>query len=142
MIRYVSGVLAATLAGCSAQPAPLLTIPEGHPGSAASAEATYVSPANPFKQDVPDGAAPAQKNPKHEHGKVEAPQDGYPLDVCVVSGEKLGSMGKPVVLQHEGREVRLCCPGCIDKFKKEPAKYLKKLDDAEKAKKHDHGDHK
>ena len=42
-------------------------------------------------------------------------------------------MGKPFVYQHEGREVRFCCKGCLKDFKKDPAQYLKKLDDAEKA---------
>jgi YHS domain-containing protein len=56
----------------------------------------------------------------------------YPLDTCVVSGEKLDSMGKPYVLKYKGREVQLCCDGCEKDFKKDPAKYLKKLDDAEK----------
>lgn len=54
----------------------------------------------------------------------------YPLAVCVVSGEKLGAMGEPAIIQHEGREVRLCCGGCEKDFRKEPAKYLKKIDDA------------
>lgn len=60
-------------------------------------------------------------------------KDAYPLQTCVVSGEKLGDMGKPYVYTHEGREVRLCCKGCLKDFQKDPAKYLKKLDDAEKA---------
>jgi YHS domain-containing protein len=51
----------------------------------------------------------------------------YPLDVCVVSGEKLGSMGEPFVITHEGTEVRFCCDGCVPKFEKDPAKYLAKL---------------
>ena len=51
----------------------------------------------------------------------------YPLDTCVVSGEKLGSMGDPIVIKHEGTEVRFCCKSCIKKFKKDPAKYLSKL---------------
>ena len=55
-------------------------------------------------------------------------QDGYPLEVCPVSGEKLGTMGKPYIFKHEGREVRLCCQGCLDTFKKDPEKYLKKMD--------------
>jgi YHS domain-containing protein len=57
----------------------------------------------------------------------------YALKTCVVSGEKLDSMGKPHVFKHEGREVRLCCEPCKKDFKKEPSKYMKKLDDAEKA---------
>jgi hypothetical protein len=141
MKRLLLSLGAATLAGCSVSPAPLLTIPQGHPGSAESAEAPYAPPADPFKQDVPDATPPGPKE-GHDHGKAEAPKKPYPLDTCPVSGEKLGTMGKPVVLQHEGREVRLCCPGCLDKFKKDPAPYMKKLDEAEKAKKPEHGDHK
>ena len=153
MIRSVL-ILAAAFGGCSVSPAPLLTIPEGHPAGAESREAPYTPPPNPFKQEVPATMPPGQKeqqdHSQHEHGQAKAPEKKpYPLDVCIVSGEKLGSMGDPVVLKHEGREVRLCCPGCIDKFKKEPAKYLKKLDEAEKKKqpadekkKHeDHGGH-
>ena len=56
----------------------------------------------------------------------------YPLTTCVVSGEKLGEMGDPYVFKHEGREVRLCCKDCLKKFEKEPAKYVKKIEDAEK----------
>jgi hypothetical protein len=53
--------------------------------------------------------------------------DGYPLTTCVVSGEALSSMGDPVVVTHEGTEVRLCCDSCIAKFEADPAKYLEKL---------------
>lgn len=61
--------------------------------------------------------------------------DNYPLKTCVVSGEPLGSMGEFVNYVHKeagkpDRVVRFCCEGCIDDFKKEPAKFLKKLDDA------------
>jgi YHS domain-containing protein len=69
---------------------------------------------------------------KAEDAKTEKP-DTYPLQTCVVSGDKLGEMGKPYIYNYEGREVRFCCKGCLKDFKKEPAKYLKKLDDAEKA---------
>jgi hypothetical protein len=71
-------------------------------------------------------------------------KDTYPLTTCVVSGEKLGGdMGKPVIFIYKdpkikndpGREVRFCCPDCVKDFKKDPAKYLKKIDDAAKAKK-------
>ncbi len=66
-------------------------------------------------------------------GKDEpAPKPVYPLTTCVVSDEKLGEMGKPVIIDHEGREVRFCCSKCIAEFKKDPAKYLKKIDDAAK----------
>ncbi|SHJ09815.1 YHS domain-containing protein [Rubritalea squalenifaciens DSM 18772] len=51
----------------------------------------------------------------------------YPLDVCVVSGKKLGSMGDPYVVTYEGQEVRFCCSHCEPKFQKDPASYLAKL---------------
>ncbi len=60
----------------------------------------------------------------------------YPLETCVVSGEKLGEMGKPFVYQHEGREIKFCCKNCLKDFKKDTAKYIKKIEEAEaKAKK-------
>lgn len=64
----------------------------------------------------------------------EAKKDTYPLTTCVVSGEKLGEMGEPYIMQHEGREVRFCCKNCRKDFLKEPAKYLKLLDEAATAK--------
>lgn len=51
----------------------------------------------------------------------------YTLETCIVSDKKLGSMGEPVVMDHNGQEVKFCCDGCISSFKKDPAKYLSKL---------------
>ncbi|HVS51628.1 MAG TPA: hypothetical protein VHD62_04675 [Opitutaceae bacterium] len=70
--------------------------------------------------------------------------DNYPLTVCVVSGDKLGEMGRPVeyVYKQPGkpdRIVRFCCKDCIKDFEKEPAKYLQKLDEAAAAKTKDAG---
>jgi len=60
----------------------------------------------------------------------------YTLKTCVVSDEKLGEMGDAYVFVHEGREIKLCCKGCLKDFKKEPAKFIKKIEEAEaKAKK-------
>ena len=57
----------------------------------------------------------------------------YPLDKCVVSDEKLGGdMGEPYVFVHNGQEIKLCCKSCLKDFNKNPAKYLKKIDSAEK----------
>jgi YHS domain-containing protein len=54
----------------------------------------------------------------------------YPLDTCVVTGEKLGTMGKPVDYVYKNRLVRFCCKSCIAKFDTDPAKYLKKIEAA------------
>ncbi len=51
----------------------------------------------------------------------------YPLTTCIVSGEKLGSMGDPVVLVKNGQQVKFCCDSCIPDFEKEPEKFLKEM---------------
>lgn len=59
----------------------------------------------------------------------------YPLETCLVTGEKLGGMGDPYVFVHKGQQIKLCCKGCLKDFEKDPAKYLKKIEDAQKKKK-------
>ena len=61
------------------------------------------------------------------------PPKPYLLKTCIVSGEKLdGAMGKPYVFVEQGQEIKLCCKSCLKDFKKEPAKYLKKIAEAKK----------
>lgn len=65
-------------------------------------------------------------------GKARA---SYPLEVCVSSGEKLGSMGKSPeyiyrVTGQADRLVVFCCAGCEEDFLQEPAKHLAKIDSA------------
>jgi Cu(I)/Ag(I) efflux system membrane fusion protein len=47
--------------------------------------------------------------------------------LCPVSDEPLGSMGAPIKLNVNGRDVFICCDGCGDFLKEEPEKYLAKL---------------
>jgi len=57
----------------------------------------------------------------------------YPLKTCIVSDEKLGGdMGEPYVFTYNGQQIKLCCKSCLKDFKKDPAKYLKKVEAAEK----------
>ena len=58
----------------------------------------------------------------------------YALDKCIVTDEKLGEMDKPYVFTQDGQEVKLCCKNCLKDFKKDTAKYMKKIKDAEVAK--------
>ena len=63
----------------------------------------------------------------------------YPVDVCVTSGDKLGSMGKSpeYIYRVDGKPDRLlifCCDGCEEDFMKDTAKYLAVLDAAAKNK--------
>jgi YHS domain-containing protein len=48
-------------------------------------------------------------------------------ELCPVSGEKLGSMGEPYLVEHDGRQIKLCCEGCKDDFASDPAKYAAKV---------------
>ncbi len=58
----------------------------------------------------------------------------YPLETCIVADEPLGSMGEPVVIVHEGQEIKFCCDQCRPRFEEDPDKYLGKLEHAG----HDH----
>lgn len=64
----------------------------------------------------------------------------YPLLTCVVSGELLdGDMSGPVDYIHKqpgqpDRLVRFCCRSCVKEFKKDPEKFLRKIDAAAAAK--------
>ena len=80
-----------------------------------------------FAQSSPE-AATAPKSETPEVAAAATP--AYPIDFCIVSGEKLGGMGDPVVKTYNGREVRFCCPMCPPKFEKDQKTYMKKLDDA------------
>lgn len=54
----------------------------------------------------------------------------YPLETCIVSGEKLGEHGDVITLVKNNRLVKFCCKGCVPEFEKDTAKYITKLDEA------------
>ncbi len=57
----------------------------------------------------------------------------FTLKTCPVSDEKLGGdMGEPYVFEQDGRQIKLCCKSCLKDFKKDPSKYVKKIEAAEK----------
>jgi YHS domain-containing protein len=45
---------------------------------------------------------------------------------CPIMG---GKIDKSVYTDHEGKRVYFCCAGCIDAFKKDPEKHVKKMED-------------
>ncbi len=55
----------------------------------------------------------------------------YPLDTCLVCDMKLSGMGQPYAFVYNGQEVKLCDKSEKAEFDKDPAKYMKKLADAE-----------
>jgi YHS domain-containing protein len=52
---------------------------------------------------------------------------------CPVSGEKIsdadGSGMAPATYEYEGKIYNFCCTSCIEDFKKEPEKYIKKVEE-------------
>lgn len=68
--------------------------------------------------------------PRSDEDVIREQLPTYPLKTCVVGGEELGRMGEPVNHVQEGRLVRFCCTNCLKEFRKDPAKYLAKIDEA------------
>lgn len=81
---------------------------------------------------APQAAAPAAAPAPSAATAVTS--DPYTLTTCAISGETLGAEAVTWVVDaqtdaaNEGRELRFCCPKCIDTFKKEPKKYLAEID--------------
>ena len=79
----------------------------------------------------PLGLFAADTNATAKSGKKLIPDK---LATCPVSGDKLGGdMGKPFVMEYKGQEVKLCCKDCKKDFDKDPAKFMKKIRQADKA---------
>lgn len=56
-------------------------------------------------------------------------------EICPVSGEKVGEGGmKPATYDYKGKIYNFCCTDCVEKFKKDPEKYIKKIEEELKTK--------
>jgi hypothetical protein len=87
---------------------------------------------------APLACAAAESKTQNSKSKAAdtARADDYPLKTCLVSDEALD--GDFITYTHRepgkpDRDIRFCCEGCIDDFKGDPAKFLKKLDAASAA---------
>jgi YHS domain-containing protein len=84
---------------------------------------------------APQAASDAQPAAKAEDETAAALAKLEPADrlaateqaTCPVSEHALGSMGAPIKVAHDGKEVFLCCEGCKEEFDKDPAAFLAKL---------------
>ena len=72
---------------------------------------------------APDGKAVEEKKAAQKEAGVKP----YPLDVCIVTDNDLGSMGEETRMVYEGQEIKFCCKPCEKKFLKNPAKFLEKI---------------
>ena len=83
-----------------------------------------------------DSTETLAKLPMNERMAIEAQK------YCAVANTSfLGSMGKPIKLEIEGKPVYLCCNGCSKKAKADPSGTLAKAEKLKKAgtlKGHDH----
>ena len=101
------------------------------PGSCGCGSSSAPAPEAPRPGSRLAKAEPLQPRPSAGHPSPRpAPSAGtkpYPLDTCLVTGGKLGSMGAPHVINYKGQEIKFCCDHCEPKFRKDPGKYLAKL---------------
>ena len=68
-------------------------------------------------------ASEGHDHSSHAHSAAARP---YPLNKCIVTDEAF-EHGKAYTFVHDGQEIKLCCKDCLADFKKEPSKYLSKL---------------
>jgi len=59
--------------------------------------------------------------------EVSKPQD-VGNKICPVTGEKIDEKTK-ATYEYEGKIYNFCCAMCIDTFKKDPQKYIKKVEE-------------
>ncbi|HLD82427.1 MAG TPA: YHS domain-containing protein [Candidatus Omnitrophota bacterium] len=61
--------------------------------------------------------------------------------ICPVSGEKIDEKSKETY-EYKGKIYNFCCPACIDEFKKDPEKYIKKVEEELEAEHKEHTEEK
>lgn len=52
--------------------------------------------------------------------------------ICPISGEKIDEKTK-ATYEYEGKIYNFCCAMCIDSFKKDPQKYIKKVEEEQRS---------
>jgi YHS domain-containing protein len=77
----------------------------------------------PYSSQANDGWEPRASDLR---GRRSAPQVSVQR-ICPVTGEKLGSMGRPISVSVSGRTIQVCCQACVAAFKRNPEKYLQRV---------------
>jgi len=76
-----------------------------------------------FQAFAEDPAKPAQEG-------EAAPAVNAGNNICPVCGEKTGQGGmRRAPYEYQGKIYNLCCLTCIDEFKKDPEKYINKVNE-------------
>jgi len=86
--------------------------------------------APPDEQKAPvEKQTPAEKPAAAQSPAAATPPAAAPAaeqKLCPVLGNPID---KTVFVDYEGRRIYFCCAMCIDEFKKDPAKYIQKVDE-------------
>lgn len=103
----------------------------GLPATAATAKDGKACDKDKGTCDLP--AAKKGKTCDKEKGTCALPKADKTADIeqttCPVMGGKIDT---DISIEHDGRTVYFCCKGCIEPFRKNPDKYLSKLDEQAK----------
>lgn len=133
MTRTMVGLIAMTLLvgvyGCSR--------PSGTESTPTAAPVASESDGDPADHEHSDhahddgGAMTDMEKMKVELVKL-SPEDAASAEkqhFCPVSGDMLGTMGAPIKVDVNGRQVWICCEGCRESLLENPEEYLAKLKD-------------
>jgi YHS domain-containing protein len=101
--------------------------PKEEPGSAGGPKVEGPTVENE-KTAAGDTTLSAEQIAKIKELPADEQQAAIAQASCPVSGEPLGSMGKPFKVSAEGRSFYLCCKGCEKEVKADPKGVLAKLD--------------
>jgi len=72
----------------------------------------------------PDSIKTVQKTDKPK-AKKSSKKVLKPQTTCPVQGD---AIDKSLFVDYQGKRIYVCCSGCIDAVKKDPEKYIKKLE--------------
>jgi len=61
---------------------------------------------------------------------ADAQREHYPMTDCVVAQHAVADGEHPTEVVVGGRLIRLCCPDCMAELLRNPAEYVKAIDDA------------
>jgi len=111
LLVVLAAAVSVTLVGCKKkeQPAP--------PPAKVPAIEEITKQAEKMKETAIETAEEAKKTVTEVAAEIEQ-------TICPVME---GPINKDIFTEYKGKKVYFCCPGCKEKFEKEPEKYLSKL---------------
>jgi len=88
---------------------------------------------NGCKKDEPaaSGSSAEQTQEHKGHGHASMTEEPIEAAAAEIEQKTCPVMGAPInkalFVEYKGKKVYFCCPGCEEKFKAEPEKYIAKL---------------